>query len=90
MQEYKLTFFPTFPPSLLPPPLVRAVHLGVIFGAVRFHAVRFRAEEWLFELRASPCRPNVLRVGFRTSAVKLGTLNYTNWEKTHKKIRLSA
>ena len=76
---------PHFPPPSLPPPLLRAVHLGVVFGAVRFHAVRFRAEKWLFELRASPGRPSALSLGFRTSAVNLGTLNSTDWEKTHKK-----
>ena len=87
MQEYKLTFFPTFPPSLLPPPLFRAVHLGVVFGAVRFHAVRFRAEKCLFELRASPGRPSVHSLGFRTSGVNEYTLNSTDWAKPHQKSR---
>ena len=90
MQEYKLTFFPTFPPSLLPPPLFRAVHLGVVFGAVRFHAVRFRAEKCLFELRASPGRPSVHSLGFRTSGVNEYTLDSHRLGKNPPKITLSA
>ena len=59
MQEHNPTFFPPFSPSFPIRPLVRAVHLGVVFGAVRFHAVHFRTEKCLFELRASPGRPSV-------------------------------
>ena len=78
MQEHNPTFFPPFSPSFPPPP---STSCCTSWGRLRggsFPRRRFRAEEWLFELRASPCRPNVLRVGFRTSAVNLGTLNYTN------------
>ena len=87
MQEHNPTFFPPFSPSFPIRPLVRAVHLGVVFGAVRFHAVHFRAEKCLFELRASPGRPSVHSLGFRTSGVNECTLNFTKWEKTHQKSR---
>ena len=87
MQEHNPTFFPPFSLSFPIPPLLRAVHLGVVFGAVRFHAVHFRAEKCLFELRASPGRPSVHSLGFRTSGVNECTLSFTDWAKTHKKSR---
>ena len=89
MQEHNPTFFPPFSPSFPIRPLLRAVHLGVVFGAVRFHAVHFRAEKCLFELRASPGRPNVYSLGCRTSGVNEYTLNSTDWAKTHQNHALS-
>ena len=89
MKEHNPTFFPPFSPSFPIRPLLRAVHLGVVFGAVRFHAVHFRAEKCLFELRASPGRPNVYSLGCQTSGVNEYTLNSTDWEKTTKNHALS-
>ena len=63
MKEHNPTFFPPFSPSFPPPPLLRAVHLGVVFGAVRFHAVVFGPKSGFLNFERLPVGRTYLGLG---------------------------